>query len=365
MNDSAKESKRFRQGFILILAIAISIIFFWMIRGMLIALLMGAIIAGLAYPVYRRLLRRTRNREALSAVVTLLIILLVIIIPLLGLSGIVAAQAIDVSNSIITEIEKFSGESSTIDDLVKEPGRIIELLQSLPFYEKIEAYREPILAKIGQFASATGSFMANALKAATQGAVSFFLGLFIMLYSMFFFLVDGPKMLTRIRGYLPLATDDSSRMLEKFVSVTRATLKGTMVIGLIQGVLAGASFAVAGISGAVFWGTIMAVLSIIPGVGTAVVWVPAVIYLFATKQIGAAIGVTLWCAIVVGTADNVLRPKLVGKDAKMSDLMILLGTLGGLALFGAVGIVIGPVIAALFVTIWEIYGSAFKAQLGK
>ena len=374
MNDKTKESERFRQAFILILAIAISAVFFSMIRGMLIALLMGAIIAGMTYPIYRRLLRRSRNREALSAILTMLMILLVIIIPLLGLLSIVAAQAIEVSNTVSTKFDDFTRESSTnaalisepgTDELISEPDRLGELLKKLPYYDEIKAHRGTIIQKVGEFAGEAGKFMAGALTAATKGAVSFFFGLFIMLYAMFFFLVDGPNMLARIRGYLPLPLEDSSRMLEKFVSVTRATLKGTLVIGIIQGVLAGASFAVAGISGAVFWGTIMAVLSIIPGVGTAVVWVPAVIYLFAKGQIVAAIGVTLWCAIVVGMADNALRPKLIGKDAKMSDLMILLGTLGGLALFGAVGIVIGPVIAALFVTIWEIYGSAFKAQLGK
>ncbi len=149
-------------------------------------------------------------------------------------------------------------------------------------------------------------------------------------------------------------------MVDKFVSVTRATVKGTLVIGIVQGGLAGLAFAVVGIKGAAFWGTVMAVLSIIPGVGTALIWIPAVIYLLAIGRVGAGIGLTIWCAAIVGTADNVLRPWLIGKDTKMSDLLILLGTLGGLVLFGAVGIIIGPIVAALFVTVWDIYGTAFK-----
>jgi predicted PurR-regulated permease PerM len=148
-------------------------------------------------------------------------------------------------------------------------------------------------------------------------------------------------------------------MVEKFLSVTRATLKGSLVIGLVQGLLAGAAFAVAGIQGAAFWGTVMAVMSIIPAVGTGLVWVPAVIYLFVISRTAAAIALGLWCLVVVGTVDNFLRPALVGRDTKMPDLLVLVSTLGGLFYFGAVGFIIGPVVAALFLTVWEIYGRAF------
>ena len=162
---------------------------------------------------------------------------------------------------------------------------------------------------------------------------------------------------------MPLRPEQSSLLLDKFVSVSRATLKGTLVVGVVQGGLAGAAFAVAGIGGAAFWGTIMGVLSVLPGIGAPLIWVPAVIYLLAVGRIGPAIGLLLWCALVVGTVDNFLRPLLVGKDTKMPDLLILLGTLGGLVVFGAVGIVIGPIVAALFLTVWELYGAAFKDVL--
>ncbi|MEN8162002.1 MAG: AI-2E family transporter, partial [Myxococcota bacterium] len=115
--------------------------------------------------------------------------------------------------------------------------------------------------------------------------------------------------------------------------------------------------------GAAFWGTVMMVLSVIPGVGAPLIWVPAAIWLFATGQTGAGIGLTIWCGAVVGSVDNVLRPRLVGNDAKMSDLMILLSTLGGIALFGAVGFVLGPIVGAVFVTIWEVYGRTFSHVL--
>jgi predicted PurR-regulated permease PerM len=149
-------------------------------------------------------------------------------------------------------------------------------------------------------------------------------------------------------------------MLDKFTSVARATLKGTLVIGVLQGGLAGLAFSVVGISSAVFWGTIMAVLSIIPSVGSALVWGPAAIILIASGHLAKGIGLAIFCAVVVGSLDNLLRPILVGKDTQMHELMILFGTLGGIMMFGVVGMVIGPIVAALFVTIWEIYGVAFE-----
>jgi len=208
-----------------------------------------------------------------------------------------------------------------------------------------------------------GSFLVSHLAATTRGTAVFFFKLFIMLYAMYFFLVDGAKVLDKILYYMPLTAKDKNRMVEKFVSVSRATLKGTFVIGLVQGGLAGMAFAVLGVNGAFFWGTIMAVLSIIPGVGVALVWIPAAGYLLAIGKPIAALLLTLWCVGLVGTVDNVLRPRLVGKDTKMPDLLILLGTLGGLVLFGAAGIIVGPVVAALFVTVWEIYGTTFKDVL--
>jgi predicted PurR-regulated permease PerM len=193
-----------------------------------------------------------------------------------------------------------------------------------------------------------------------MGAVNLLFMVFAMLYTMFFFLMDGDKLLRKILYYLPLHDQDELRMLDKFTSVTRATLKGTAVIGLLQGGLAGLAFWAVGIPSAVFWATIMAVLSIIPGIGTALVWGPAVIILAAGGNFLKAGGLGIFCALVVGSIDNLLRPILVGKDTQMHELMIFFGTLGGIIMFGVMGMIIGPIVAALFVTVWEIYGVAFK-----
>ena len=188
---------------------------------------------------------------------------------------------------------------------------------------------------------------------------------FVLLYTMFFFLTGGPALLEAVLGYLPLTDADKQRMVGKFVSVTRATLKGTVLIGAIQGLLGGLAFWAAGLDGAIFWGTVMTVLSIVPGIGGALVWVPAAIVLIATGEVWRGIALALFCGLIVGSVDNALRPRLVGQDTKMHELLIFFSTLGGLLLFGAMGFILGPILAALFVTAWEMFGTAFRSELAE
>jgi len=189
--------------------------------------------------------------------------------------------------------------------------------------------------------------------------MGFFLQLFIMLYSMFFFLLGGRTILDRILYFVPLTDEEEEQLVDTFVSVTRATLKGSFLIGVIQGALAGLAYWVVGVPGAAFWGTVTAVASLIPAIGAALVWVPMVLFLLVTGQVAGGVGLLLWCVLVVSTVDNFLRPRLVGRDISMPDLLILLSTLGGLTLFGAVGVMVGPIVASLFVTVWHLYGETF------
>jgi len=207
------------------------------------------------------------------------------------------------------------------------------------------------------------SYLIKSLNVIAVGTVNFFFMMFILLYTMFFFLMDGDKLLEKILYYLPLEDKDERLMLEKFTSVTRATVKGTAIIGILQGSLAGFAFFSVGIPSAVFWGTVMTVLSIIPGIGTALIWGPATIILAIGGHYVKAVGLLLFCGLVVGSLDNLLRPRLVGKDTQMHELLIFFSTLGGIAMFGIVGFIIGPIIAALFATVWEIYGASFEDVL--
>ena len=336
-----------------LLFVLISALFLRMIWGFLLAVVMAAIFTGLANPLYTRLLRLLGGRKSFAALATLVVVILLVVTPLVLIADIVATEALQISETATPMVESFIEEANQPD----------ASLDWIPFWDQLEPYREQITKKLGEIAGAVSAFIVNSLSSAAQGTMEFFFNIFIMLYSMFFFLMGGREILDQVMRLFPLEATDKELLLDKFVSVSRATIKGTLVIGIVQGGLAGLAFAVVGIKGAVFWGTVMAVLSIIPGIGTALVWVPAVGFLFATGQTVPAVGLLLWCAIVVGTADNVLRPLLVGKDTEMPDLMVMLSTFGGLALFGAIGLVIGPVIAALFLTMWRIYSDTFADVL--
>jgi predicted PurR-regulated permease PerM len=154
-------------------------------------------------------------------------------------------------------------------------------------------------------------------------------------------------------------------MLGKFVSVARATLKGTILIGVAQGLLGGLAFWAAGIDGAIFWGTVMTVMSIIPGIGSALIWGPAAVILMTTGEVWRGIVLAGFGGLVIGSVDNLLRPLLVGRDTQMHELLIFFSTLGGLLLFGVMGFIIGPILAALFVTVWEMFGTAFRSSLAE
>ncbi|MGD8272630.1 MAG: AI-2E family transporter, partial [Desulfobacterales bacterium] len=282
--------KAINQWVLLLLVLFISALFLSMIRQFLMAIFLAGIFAALSYPLYHRFDRWFGGRRALASFGTIFLIVFVIIIPLGALLGIVTGQAIKVGETVKPWVEQ----------QLSEPDAISNTLKSLPFYDHIEPYRNWILTKAGQLVGHISSFLIDRLRAVTVGTVNFLFMLFIMLYTMFFFLMDGDKLINKILYYLPLEDQDERRMLNKFTSVTRATLKGTAVIGILQGTLAGAAFAVVGIDSAVFWGTVMAVLSFIPGIGTALVWGPAVIILAATGHLAKAIGLGLFCAAVVG-----------------------------------------------------------------
>lgn len=341
---------RFRRSFLLALALGISVLFFFVIQRFLLTVLLAGVFAGLTYPLYRWLLVRMGRRMA--ATVTLVILLLGVGLPVAGFLTLVATEAVQISQGV----EVWFQEGGRM-------ARIQGLLGRIPFAERFLPEGDRIVELVREAAGGTGSFLMGRLAAATRGTLQFLLQFLVLAYALFYFLVDGPKILRSILQYIPLEPAQKEELLERFVSVTRATLRGSLLIGLVQGGVAGLAFWVAGVPGPAFWGTVMVVLSIIPAVGAVIIWLPAVVYLFMAGQVAAAVGLLSWCAVVVGGIDNFLRPRLIGRDARMSDLLILLSTLGGIVLFGAVGFIVGPIIAALFVTVWHIYGEVFQDWL--
>ena len=345
-----------RTAFVLLLVAAVTAFFLAVAWPFLKPLLLGALLAGLFHPLYRWITRLLGGRPSLGAAVTLVVLLVLGLGPLSVFLGIVVQQALTVSDQAIPWLSQHLGAASTYN--VHE-----WLVRRFPSLAEYMPSQEQLLQNVATAAKTAGAFLVTFASRMTATTAAFLLNLFVMLYAMFFFFRDGHTILERIFYYLPLNDEDETRMLARFTSITRATVKGTLVIGAIQGALAGVAFWVAGIDGAALWGTVMTILSIIPGIGAPLVWVPVVIVLFLNGQYLTATLLLVWCAAVVGTIDNFLRPVLVGRDAKMPDLLILIGTLGGLFLFGPIGFIIGPIICGLFLTVWDIYGATFKEVL--
>jgi len=323
------------------------------------AVLLAAIFAGMAHPLHRWLLRRLGARPAWASAATMVILLTVVGLPLIAFISIVAGQALELSEAAGPWIQR---QVSGTGELKGALDRIT-VLENYPFLQGLLPNSGTLLSKAAEAVTGAGAFFVGSLAGITRGTLSFMLHLFVMLYAMFFFLMDGPALLSRILYYSPLTSEDEQRLVARFVSVARATLKGSFLIGILQGFLAGIGFLVAGVPGAAFWGTVMVVAAMVPLVGAGLVWVPAVLYLMVAGHVVAALGLLAWCALVVSTVDNILRPRLVGRDIRISDLLILLSTLGGIAFFGVPGVVVGPIVAALFVTVWHLYGEAFRDWL--
>ena len=350
---SSMSQDRLNKAVILVMALGISALFLTMIQQFIMALFLAGLFSALTRPLYLYLRDRMGHKPHLASLLTLLAMSVVVIIPAAMLIGVLIGQALDVSDLIRVWVR----------GVIENPNAFLAHLRHLPFYDQVMAHRGLILDQAGQGATLISKLLVDWVSAATLKTVNFIFMTFVLLYSMFFLLMDGPRLIHLILYYLPLKTVDERLMLEKFTSVTRATLKGSLLIGLLQGGLAGAAFAVAGIGNAVFWGTVMAVLSIIPNVGAALVWIPAVILLILDGQVLTGVLLGLFCGLIVGSLDNVLRPILVGKDTKMHELMIFFSTLGGIFMFGISGIFIGPLIASLLISIWEIYGVEFADVL--
>ncbi|RXJ97501.1 AI-2E family transporter [Malaciobacter molluscorum] len=346
-----KKQNKFQQAFILILLFIVLMGFIGMIKEFLVALVLAAIFAGLLYPFYNKILLYFKNRSVLAASTVIIVSILAIGFPLAILTGMITNEAIYFSQKTTPIVKEILDDKFSLSK---------QLPSWLPLQDKFGSINETILKKASDATNAIGSWLVSSLSSATKGTAGFLMSLFIMFYAMFYFLINGKKLLDSFSSLLPLSKKDYDELMNRGLMVTKASLKGIIIIGFIQALLVTLGFWVIGFNAAVFWGSVVFILSAIPGLGAPIVWVPAVIYLILTGSIGWGISLTIWGIIVVGLVDNLLRPWIVGNDSKLPDLVILISILGGIATFGPVGIILGPVIAALLDTVLNIYKKSFK-----
>lgn len=358
MSATNGERDRARRRFILGLLVVVGIAFLGMIRDFLVALLLASVFAGLLYPIQRRVCRWLGGRATPSAIATLLASLIAIGLPLTGLVMLVTTEAVQVSEQIVPRMREL---------MTNEDGLALGMPDWLPYSEPLaaafESQRENALQNLADAARASGSWLVAGVSGLTQSTLRFVLSFFVMVYAMFFFLRDGPELLAELGSFLPLDESDRALVLDRGLSVTRATFKSILVIGALQGALVGLGLWACGLSGAAFWATITFVLSAVPGLGAPLVWLPASAYLMLTDQLAWGVALAAWGAIVIGSVDNLLRPMLVGRDTKLPDLVVLVSVLGGIGVFGAVGILLGPLLAGLLDTALEIYRRVFTDSL--
>ena len=342
-----------QNAFFFALLIAASVAFLALLIPFFEPILWAVTLAILFQPVQTRLFRVFNRRANRTALTTLVIILAVVIVPTLFLLTAVAKEGIALYQAVSKGEIDISGPLNGLQSALPS---LVERIQSLGI--NIEGIKQ----KLSSSALQGGQWAASHIFTFGQNTLRFTVMFFLTLYLLFFFLRDGKKMIDTIIHILPIGDQRERYLLAKFAEVSRATIKGTLVVGIVQGSLGGIMFALLGIQSAIFWAVVMTLLSVLPAIGSALVWLPAALYLIANGMMVKGIILIIFGALVISMVDNVLRPVLVRHDTKMPDYLILLSTLGGLAMIGISGFVLGPVIAAFFLAIWSMFAEQYNSH---
>lgn len=343
-----------QQRAFLLLLVLVTAAFAWILLPFFNAVFWAMVLAIVFLPLQERLRRHLGPRRNLAALLTLGACVLVVILPLALVISLLVHEATQAYEAI--QSGRLNIDAWLRQGIAALPDSLARLL-SRHGYADLDSLGD----KLARLATQGSRYITGQAVAIGQNTVSFLTSVLLMLYLLFFLLRDGTVIASRIRTALPLATMHKQRLLEKFTAVVRATLKGNFVVAGLQGALGGLIFALLGIQGAALWGAVMAFLSLLPAIGAALVWGPAALVFLLTGEMGKGVVLIVFGMGVIGLIDNLLRPLLVGKDTRMPDYVVLVSTLGGLALFGPSGFIIGPVIAALFLSTWDLFASASES----
>ena len=346
LDDSA--STYLERRMLLLLLVAVSLALGWILLPFYGTLLWASIIAMMFSPVHRWLLSRLKHRRSLAALLTLLIVLLLFILPLALITAALASEAMALFERLQSgELKPERYFRGVFDAL---PDWVASLLDRFGLVNFTTLLRR-LSAALGQ----GGDYFATQALGFGQDTFEFTAALFVTLYLAFFLIRDGERMAHAIRRAIPLMPEHKRELFATFGTVIRATVRGNLMVAAVQGALGGLAFWFLGVGGAVLWAVLMAFASLVPAVGAALVWVPVAVYFLVSGAIWQCVALTAWGMLVIGLIDNLLRPMLVGKDTHMPDYVVMISTLGGLAVFGINGFVLGPAIAAMFFAVWHLY----------
>ncbi len=332
----------------LLLTVVVTLAFAWVLWPFFGAILWGAVVAILFAPLNRRLLVAMPHRPNSAASVTIAIVLLIVVLPLL----LIAIALVQEAAALFAQIQ--AGE-------INFSLYFQQVSNALPVWAKSFLARSglsnfgAVQDRIGAALTEGSQYLATQIVGIGQTTFEFFVSLAVMLYLAFFLIRDGDKLLLRVKKAVPLHQAHKRELFAKFTTVIRATVKGDILVAILQGALGGFIFWALGVHAPLLWAVLMMFLSLLPAIGASLVWLPVSIYFFATGAIWQGVTLMLFGAFVIGLIDNILRPALVGKDAKMPDYVVLISTLGGIGIFGLNGFVVGPAVAAMFIAVWDIF----------
>lgn len=343
---------RFANTFLIALVLVTGIAFLYMVRSFIIPILLAAVFSTLFFPLYERLVKGFRGWRPVASILTCLLLLLLLLLPFYFVIDLVVGEVRD----LVPEGEEGRAE---LGQRVTEAVRgYVEQYNDIPVLPDFD------LAAVdwGALASDSAGKITSLVTRTSRGGVQIIVTLFVTLFTMFYFFLDGPKLVERMRDLVPLESRHEDAIARRFAAVARATVRGTLVIAVIQGTLGALTLWIFGVSGVVLWWVVMVVMAIIPVTGVPFVLFPAALIQALQGNYGAALGIAL---VTVGIAqvDNLLRPRLVGRDAGMHDLLIFFSTLGGIITFGAMGFIVGPVLAAFLLSLLDIYAQEFQGAL--
>lgn len=346
-------SDRLETRFFLGLLLLVSALFLWLLTPFFAAVFWALAITIVFYPLHTRLCEKMPHWPNMAAAITLTLCVIIVVIPLIITVNSAISQAMDIYQKVQQEdidlqqhLDNLTAKIPLIDTWIAR--RDIDL----------NSLRERAMDSVAE----GGKFLAQGTWSLGRSIFSLFIYSGIMLYVMFFLLRDGKHIVAGLIKALPLGDDRERLIFKKFAEVTRATIKGNLVIAIVQGTLGGLIFWAFDIPAALLWGVVMTILSLIPIIGSGLIWGPVAIYMIVTGDIWQGLTLLIFGVAVIGLVDNFLRPILVGRDTRMPDYIVLLSTLGGLALFGAHGFVAGPIIASLFITVWGIFMREFQHE---
>jgi predicted PurR-regulated permease PerM len=338
-----------------LLTVAISLIFAWVLWPFFGAVLWATILTIVFEPVYRRLAKSMGERRNLAAIATVVLVVAIVILPATLITASLVRQASGLYQMFRSgELNLANNFHQVLDAL---PPWLTSLLDSFGLTDLATAQQ-----KLADMLMRGSQVIASQAINIGQTTFEVIVRLFIMLYLLFFLLRDGDELFRSIKDAVPLTAEHQRAVFSKFATVIRATVKGTVVIAIMQGALGGLIFWFLGIRAALLWAVLMAFLSLLPAVGAALVWAPVAIYFLVTGAVWEGVVLIAFGTLVIGLVDNLVRPILVGADTKMPDYVVLISTLGGLEVFGMNGIVLGPVIAAMFIVVWDIFAAEHRGK---